>query len=348
MKVLLAPTFELAIQAKQKYNPEVTVEAEYGDNVVDGGIYTAAHHGSRAENVPPCVDENLYQFAGKDVTILVSHIDLDTIGGIVQATQPYNEFRQSFFWKLAGLIDINGPHMLEKLLNEKFSNEKDQDYLRRAINAYWAYNKDAQQRRPRLPQNEIVDITSSILEDIDALRKIVDCFEADPETMPILQWKIKSESQPFFDAGEKFQAELKKLDEETLIEQHGRLLVRVSPVFANALYRPDADIIFCFNTKFKSATLSIAQSEPGFDCAKIMQEIFGDGAGGRDNIAGSPRGKVISLKEFTTAIDKLVLRLSENANRISTCKKCQWTGHVYINSDNQEECGNCHEINSFI
>lgn len=43
-----------------------------------------------------------------------------------------------------------------------------------------------------------------------------------------------------------------------------------------------------FNPEKGRVTLSFADPIEGVSCREIMQEVFGPGAGGRDNIAGSP------------------------------------------------------------
>ena len=76
-QILLAPTYDIA----KTINAEATVEAEYGDECLEGTMATLAHHGPRSNNPAPCNTPDvpvLPPFA----TVVVSHIDLDTLGGI--------------------------------------------------------------------------------------------------------------------------------------------------------------------------------------------------------------------------------------------------------------------------
>lgn len=73
-QIFLAPTAEQA----RDLDPDITVEAEYGDDCVEGKEITLAHHGSRSDNPAPCNTEVEPLERG---TIVLSHIDLDAVGG---------------------------------------------------------------------------------------------------------------------------------------------------------------------------------------------------------------------------------------------------------------------------
>lgn len=62
------------VEALEAVNPTHTVEAEFGDSVVEGSSVTLAHHGKRAENLPTV----------ENTTIGISHFDLDTLGGVMR------------------------------------------------------------------------------------------------------------------------------------------------------------------------------------------------------------------------------------------------------------------------
>jgi hypothetical protein len=63
--------------------------------------------------------------------------------------------------------------------------------------------------------------------------------------------------------------------------------------------------VVTFNTKFKSVTVSIADPQPGFSCREFVQKLWGPEAGGHDGIAGSPRGREMTLDDAKTAFTKL-------------------------------------------
>ena len=112
VKVLLAPNLPLAVEL----TPDITVEAEYGSTVVWGRHYTAAHHqpsgpfmgrhlaGGTAPS--PCNDTRIPLL--ETGVILVSHLDLDTVGGVLRALHHARMlFQPTFqsFWDLAEAVD---------------------------------------------------------------------------------------------------------------------------------------------------------------------------------------------------------------------------------------------------
>src|SRR3990167_9771666 len=84
-RVLLAVDWAAA----QTVAADVTIEAEYGVNVAVGALATAAHHQASGPYGPtavaPCNDRQLSSLDPNRVsTILVSHLDLDTVGGCLR------------------------------------------------------------------------------------------------------------------------------------------------------------------------------------------------------------------------------------------------------------------------
>ena len=168
-KVYLAPNKELAETLVKKFEElnldYSTVEAEYGNLCIQGsadmgGWGTLAHHGSRSSNPAPCVWEiNGEKFSPKTPhAILVSHIDLDCLGGVGLILGFYNETEQEF-WKAAALIDVKGPHHINDV------PEKEAARLR----AFWAYNE---QHRSNPARDQVTDVTNLVLEYFGVLNKV--------------------------------------------------------------------------------------------------------------------------------------------------------------------------------
>tara|TARA_B100000424_G_C22928978_1_gene494203 strand:+ start:493 stop:1050 length:558 start_codon:yes stop_codon:yes gene_type:complete len=121
MIVILAPKAQLAVDTLSlKPPPKLTVEAEYGAFVCEGTEYTSAHHqpigspyvGRHLEpefgKPAPCNDQNIPVLAENDV-VLISHIDLDTVGGLMRASGKYEEcFTElsSEFWEFVEKVDV--------------------------------------------------------------------------------------------------------------------------------------------------------------------------------------------------------------------------------------------------
>ena len=267
MKVILAPTADLAQGVE---DVAVSVEAEYGDITVKGSRYTAAHHGSNSANPCPCVDTDI-PACGPGEIILISHIDLDTLGGVARAMGWCLGPRRAF-WQLAAFVDINGPHKLAQ------SGASEEDLA--ALHAYWAWS--ANNRGPRRESDQTHDVTDEVGRHLIVIEEILD---GDVD---------------YLASGEEFRKAGEALNEESFVEASGGVIVRVGPAFTNHLYTtPQGEVceaVVSFNTKSGSITLSFAEKDDPRDACEIMQAIFGPEAGGHKGIAGSPRGFRQSLR----------------------------------------------------
>jgi hypothetical protein len=320
--VLHVPTADLA----RNTVADITIEAEYGSFVWEGALFTAAHHqkeGPFAGNhvieggqPSPANNPNIPKlahhqkegpFAGNHVIeggqpspannpnipkldadlddggiIGVSHFDLDTLGGVLRAMGLSGFFggRLDSFWSLVEFVDVNGPHKLA----QSGASGADLAYL----HAFWAWS---QANRPRWSRDEVTDITSHIRDAERALRLILSGDEA------MLQ------------AGLEFEKAGEKLNADSFVEQAGTykgVVVRVSDSFVNHLYAtPDGTpmvAVVALNTKFKSITVSFADTPEGVSAREIVQSLWGPEAGGHDGIAGSPRGQEMTENDLKAAV----------------------------------------------
>ena len=114
--------------------PTVTVEAEYGNEVVEGSFATLAHHGPRSGVNPcPCTrtwHDGRYRDARRQSIprmpegslVGLSHLDLDALGGIMAlAGHPAKEYfcQDKIFWEVAAALDIQGADHLPEILDDK-------------------------------------------------------------------------------------------------------------------------------------------------------------------------------------------------------------------------------------
>jgi hypothetical protein len=292
IKIFHAPSLDLALTVPAPIL--VTVEAEYGSIVFEGTMYTAAHHqphGPYAGNhvvdggrPAPCNDGNIPELDSTDVSgcILVSHIDLDTLGGVMRAEGRRGMFKDfAGFWALAGFVDVHGVHKLGR------SGASEQD-LRR-LNAWWAFSKGL----PRLPRDAVSDVTEVIHAAGNALASIL---TGDEELLA---------------AGDTFRAKERDLNERTFvsIDAAGVILRTADRVndFCNHLYTtPEghaAKAVVAYNTATGAITVSLAEPVEGVSCRELVQALWGPEAGGHDGIAGSPRGQTMTELEFTQMVE---------------------------------------------
>lgn len=295
VKVILCPTYELATEEAKKYSRFATVEAEYGDKVVTGSSNmgpwaSLAHHGSRSTNPAPCCWNLLGAGNVSPIlpeVILVSHIDLDTLGGIGLLLGYFNADEQEF-WNSAALIDVKGPHHIEEV----------PEGARAQLRAFWGWNE--QHRSPRFARDVVTDVTDLVAENFSVLDRIV-----------------KNDAD-LIAAGQAWNERVTAAVESCLVYESEKVRAFCGGLFTASSYLgSDGGIrvaTVSLNTKTHAVTLAF---EDGGDdvknAAAILQSIFGPEAGGRAGIAGTPRGKVYDVRDLVNVIERVELLLDPNA-----------------------------------
>lgn len=323
MKIVLAPTYELAKQFAEENNVAATVEAEYGDKVIDGERITLAHHGPRANNPAPCNDAKAVPI-GSDSIVLISHLDLDTLGGILALHKEKPDDPE--FWKAAEYIDVNGPHHIHELPQE----------IQDKLNAYYAFENEQRQVDGRPDREHVQDVTEAVnryaegidtilddrdysreIEKLAALRDSVDDVGLSGEYAASVQWMMeqkmerKNRHNAMIEAGRKWERETTQAVEDRLVkeDENVRAFSTNGPFCNGSYYSPQQERIIpavvSFNEKFNSITLSFADGGKDFSAREIVQELWGPEAGGRDGIAGSPRGQEMTRDDLETIYHKV-------------------------------------------
>lgn len=280
--------------------PHITVEAEYGSDVVEGSIYTAAHHqpvGSpyagdhlvAGGRPAPCNDAQipvLDPCAEGWTVIGVSHLDLDTIGGVLRTLPEFADLfgsEHAGFWRLAAFVDTNGAHRVN------LSGATEADIAR--LYGWWAYFKTL----PRLGFNTLNDCTGVVLECGPVLRALL------------------ADNAAHIEAGRAFRAAGDALNEASFVGWHGPVIARKSPDFVNHLYTaPNGSVaraVVAFNPEAGSVTVSLESPVAGVSCRDVVQGLWGPLAGGHAGIAGSPRGQAMTEQDFQDAVAALTSAL---------------------------------------
>jgi hypothetical protein len=291
--------------------PALTVEAEYGSVVIEGTVYTAAHHqpsGPYAGDhvVPggrpaPCNDTGIppvaWDVEGGPVA-LVSHLDLDTVGGLLRAVAgSWPEcflFSEQFdgFWALAAFVDCNGFHKRMR------ANAAPLDLLR--LDAWLAFTKTL----PHTPREGVTDVTVQVMA----------CYEA--------LGRILATDAAALDAGRAFRNAEDALNDASFVAMNWGtgVIERKAPSqsdFVNHLYvAPSGNVgraIVAFNPAHGSITVSLADAIPGVSCRDIVQSLWGPLAGGHAGIAGSPRGQAMTEEDVRAAIEAVEVALAKAA-----------------------------------
>ena len=300
VSVILAPNAALARAALEK-GVALTVEAEYGAFVAEGAVYTAAHHQATGkyqgrhtggEAPAPCNDRDIPVCSPGD-TILLSHLDLDSVGGARRGLGVEGLFGPATqgFWSAAEFVDTNGAHRLAKDHRERL-----------ALGAWWAWLSE---HRPKPDHKNVTDITEFVFQCEKVLTTLLH-GGADQEV-------LLKKGQDFLDNEE-------TLNRESLIgtvtTKSGILAMRASNGFVNHLYALDegvADAVLALNTTTGSVTLSFEDGGKRFNAREIVQSIWTERdaegnflAGGHPGIAGSPRGLVLTHADLGRALGVLV------------------------------------------
>jgi hypothetical protein len=295
--------------------PVVTIEAEYGDRVVEGSALTLAHHGPRSKNEPPCLARMIKGTLADEIcqdvyatrTIGLSHTDLDSVGGILRLAECHHDLKDpedpamvqgwklgdESFWKLAAFVDLNGAH--------KLAEYEVDDLALQQLWAWWAW----EEAHPCYPKRDgsITDINDWILEAVTVLAQVFFVF-GEPA------------AQQRFNAGRKFREAEQKLNKESFVEltEEG-VCVRVAPVFTNHLYATPlgpAKAIVAYDTSTGMITVSRESDDVGFNARVLVQQLWGPEAGGHDGIAGSPRNVRMTLVDLVNARNRVNVWLASS------------------------------------
>lgn len=309
MKVLLAPTYELAKDYADHNRVDATVEAEYGEMVIEGEMLTLAHHGSRSNNPAPCNDPRAVKLPD-NATVLVSHLDLDTLGGLMalQGQKPEGPD----FWKAAEYIDVNGPHHIHEFPQE----------IQDKLNAYYAFENESRQADGKPDREHIQDVTESVNKYIEGIDVVLDDKDYSHNAM--------------IDAGRKWEQEVTKAVEDRLVSENEnvRVFSTNGPFCNGSYYSPSQEkivpAVVSYNEKFNSITLSFADGGKKLSARDIVQRLWGPEAGGRDGIAGSPRGREMTrgdLEEISEKVSDMCEQLNrreqgESLSKAITSIKC--------------------------
>jgi len=265
-KIIISNNHKKIEKALSRFGGYATVEAEYGNLVIKGNMGTLAHHaGAYKGGLCPCLyeNDNFNHFHDDDVEVIgVSHFDLDTLGGVLALQRIKPDAPE--FWRVAAHVDIDGAHRL----NDANPSKKTIDRL----NAFWAWSESNRLFAPR--DGSVADVT----EFFDKAYKILTLIlSGEPELIQAgREWFEKKES----------------LEKESFRELIGGCILRESDMFVNTLYSHNSCLysaVVALNAKTKAVTLSFADGGKESNACEIMQEIFGEKAGGHAGIAGTPR-----------------------------------------------------------
>ncbi len=295
IKVLKAPTVELARTLIGKV--EHTVEAEYGEWTLEGLKNTLAHHGKDAP--PVCLWKDVKLAKASD-TIVVSHLDLDTVGGIMRLLNLVAP-NQEQFWDDVAKVDVTGRSIINDLPSADL------------LNAYYAGNSalTTTTNKTTSAEPQIADVTVEVW---DRISLIFDLF--DPVKLAILIEAYHEHCEAKIELVKKAEvAVYSVLGVSIRVFSTDQFIGGINSEYEDRQTGTTHDVIIAYSELSGSFTLSFLQGGKAEDlnACKIMQTVFGLEAGGHKGIAGSSRGKSFDFSSYLRKIiEQIELELKSN------------------------------------
>jgi len=293
--VRLCLSYEQAIQVSKDMVDIVAIETEYGDKYFgkkDGAVLELLHHGNLSSNKPASIaliPEDYTPINYKFNNFIISHIDLDTVfgimwaGGYLKNTKTAREISE-----LVAYLDINGFY---KFKNEILDYDNHNHIKLLAITSlinFWKINQN----------NLSKDIHKLILRIRDYI-----ILGVPDEVKKYLVQDINEND---------FLKDITELE----LSIPKVLVTYISNISVTDRYLNNGleyDMILQYNTGSNSITLAcqndeIAEKHFGKKgVIEPLQLFFGNRAGGHKSIGGSPRGEKLQI-EYLEAFLKFLKR----------------------------------------
>lgn len=298
INIRLCVTYDEAVKTASEYfknNSVVAIETEYGNKYYgkkDGAVLELLHHGEKSDNKPAStilIPNNSEQLKYKYDNFIISHIDLDTVFGIMWAGGYLKNSKTArTVSELVAYLDINGFYKFKKELLD-YNNPFHMKLLAiTSLMNFWKINlktlsKDIHKLILRIRDYIILDVPEDI-------KKFL---------MPDINENIF----------------LKNISDDSL--SIPKILVTyISNISVTNRYyinNIEYDIILQYNTGSNTITLACQDekiAEKYFGKTGVIEPLqlfFGDDAGGHKTIGGSPRDKKLQY-EYLEAFLKFLKR----------------------------------------
>lgn len=273
----------LAAQEAAKTLSYCAIECEYGNHAIteedDGIIIALNHHGKYSKNEPPCMIFNSFLFnkKNKNNNFLISHVDLDVIMGALWLSDQLKITPEiSQICELIKETDLYGFHITEKKLDSldpvikyKFLG---MGYI---LNSFSFLAPETTNDITHQFKKASLEIKNVLINDLD----LELCNKVD---LWLKQKLLTSE---------------KYLKKEFLSEKYN-VGFYIAPFGLTTAYKRKNyyfDIIIQYNEQSRSVSLSTFNESIAINIfgetgvQKPLKEFFGEDAGGRISIGGTPR-----------------------------------------------------------
>ena len=277
-KVLLATTFEDAVRVidycKARGIETATVEAEYGEECAAGTHATLAHHTTEHKmNPAPCVRDEIQSF--EDGVIVISHIDLDTLGGI--SILEGNKLHHPTFWHSESIIDTKGYIGIKEI-------PADDELI---MKAFLGLEKTMEFKTGNhvigKGNENIYDVTDRVYELLKVLHSLL---------------SLDKDSNLIKCGLMRFNQYLKNLTIKSVYQDASvRIFKTQQPQHYLIHKEDDVEYRTCITLNERTGAIILSDISEELDCCLIMQQVFGPTAGGQFRVAGTPRHKRYNMKD---------------------------------------------------
>ncbi len=309
LNIKLVKDFKKAKELAKELAPCGAIECEYGDNVLtedyEGVEIAMYHHGKYSNNTPPSERWDVYDKLDKGLdNFIISHIDLDTIIGIMWASKilkPTSIAKE--IGRLASIQDLKGFHYIE---NEILNNLKPTIKYRFLGAGYIVSNIEIEKTN-----DIVIDVSRPIHKSILKIKDII--IEGVDEGLKnqVNKWLKEKELdalkyQVFFDEENSiriFNADKNLLSAYTLDDKTSKINIQYN----------------CGNGSITISTYNENIAKELFGENGVitpLKEVFGEEAGGRISVGGTPRNKKYTFEDALKAYKHIKKKLNNSKKLI--------------------------------
>jgi len=300
VNVKLCPTYEEAVEIAKQIAPCGAIECEYGDKTItehDEGVRVAMyHHGIHSGNPAPSIRWDVYDSLDEPLdSFIISHIDLDTIMGIMWASKilkPTSIAKK--IGEIAEIQDLNGFHYIEREILKDLTGTLKYRFLGAGYivsNIQIDDNKDYDVSRQI--HKAILKIKDIIIDGIDEnLKNKIDFWLKNKHEEAKKCLKFDNQFLNFYVSDKNM------ISAYCLLNDNNEMICK--------------DINLQYNTANNSITLTcfneeIAVKYFGEDgVLHPLKNFFGDKAGGRIAVGGGPRSEKLSLQHANAFLNYIL------------------------------------------
>jgi hypothetical protein len=320
LRIILAKDYKNAVKVVSDGNEWVAIETEYGqrtlDDSVPGVVLSLNHHGELQEELPPAM---VYQTLDKPVrydNFIISHIDLDTLFGILWTAGWLKKTKVTKkLSDIIGAADNLGFHRIDSIIQGVDKDIVDKYYAIGYLLRSWVIHDKG---------HNVKDVSKELHKLLLRIKDVI--MDGPPPELTFLveEWFSKKN-----DLAQKY-----LLSVFNLCDKDRLFIFRAPYTLVNA-YRINnlkAKIIIHYNEQSKSITLSCYDEETAIKyfgkegVLKPLRQFFGDKAGGKITIGGTPRDQQFQ-PEMIMAFFKFLLREYLNVPNIINLREQDVSNH---------------------